>query len=822
MRFIAPVAFVAGVCALQWQATLPSAGAIATLAALALLIGCVAHVRRRVWPASASTLAVAFAAAAAGFAYAAALSTLRLADELPFADEGRVVLVEGVVASLPARLERGVRFELDIERVLTPDATVPRRVMLGWYGEQRITLRPAERWRFAIRLKRPHGAQNPGGFDLEAWLLERNLRATGTVRDGRRDPPPVRLDARVDRPGPLVERARHALREELAPRLERRRYGGVLLALVVGDQRAIAARDWTLFNRTGIAHLVSISGLHITMIAGLVGACVGFVWRRTPPLVGRVPAQIAAVFAGLAAAFGYALLAGWGIPAQRTVLMLAVVAAAWLARARVGLGAALAAAAAIVCVVDPWAVLAAGFWLSFGAIAAIGWVVHGRIATSGQPAWRRALGAAAHVQIAVTLALMPATVVLFHYLSLVSPIANAVAIPVVSWVVTPLALVAGALVTLPGPFGLLADALLAVAHAVFAALAGWLEWTAALPGAAHAVATPPWPAVALGAAGIAWLLAPPGWPLRWLGAAIALPLFVWPPERPGRGELWLTALDVGQGSAILLETRDRAWLYDTGPRYSSDSDAGERIVLPYLRHRGIRRLDGLIVSHLDGDHSGGTAALLRALPVARVISSTAAADPMFGGRAVERCTAGARWSDDAMEFTVLHPPAADYARRRTTNAMSCTVRVTTGAHQLLLTGDIGVAEEAAILARWPGLAADWLAAPHHGSRSSSSAAWLAALGAREAVAQAGYRNRYGHPDTTVAARYAAHGIALRRTDHAGALQWRVQPDGTVRRSAWRTERVRYWHNRPGRPDVDEADDPDEVAPAFPVEPFIAG
>ena len=248
-----------------------------------------------------------------------------------------------------------------------------------------------------------------------------------------------------------------------------------------------------------------------------------------------------------------------------------------------------------------------------------------------------------------------------------------------------------------------------------------------------------------------------------------------PAERPRAGELWVTALDVGQGSAVLLETRDRAWLYDTGPRYSSDSDAGERIVLPYLRHRGIASLDGLLVSHLDTDHSGGTAAVLRGHPVQRTISSIPAAHPMFGGQPVERCTAGAQWVDGPMGFTVLHPPAEDYERRRTTNAMSCAILVTHGAHRLLLTGDIGVVEEAAIVARWPGLAAGWLAAPHHGSRSSSSASLLAAIGARDAVAQAGYRNRYGHPDPGVTARYADHGIALHRTDHAGALQWRLLP-----------------------------------------------
>ncbi|MDH5207877.1 MAG: DNA internalization-related competence protein ComEC/Rec2 [Burkholderiaceae bacterium] len=821
MRSAALVAFVAGVCALQLQPVLPSSATIWLLAAVAAASAGGACAARDRVPEFARRAVLIVALAGAGFGYAAAQARLRLADELPFAMEGQSILVEGVVASLPARLERGVRFEFDVERVLTPDAVVPSRLLLGWYDDATV-IRPAERRRFAVRLKRPHGVRNPGGFDLEAWLLERNLRATGSVRSGRADPPPALVDPVVGSPGALIERARFALRDRLAPMLEGRRYGGVLLALVIGEQRAIAARDWTLFNRTGISHLVSISGLHITMIASLAGWGVAAAWRRTPALLARAAAQSAGVVAGLGAAFAYALLAGWGIPAQRTVLMLAVVAGAWLLNARAGFGVSLALAAAAVCLVDPWAVLAAGFWLSFGAVAAIVWVAHGRVPDLRLPSWRRTVATAVRVQVAVTLALLPATVLLFHQLSLVSPLANALAIPVVSWAVTPLALVAAVVALLPAPIGFGAEWLLAGAHAVFSLLAAMLEWVASLPAAALPVATPPAALVVLALGGIAWLLAPPGWPARWVGAACMLPMFLWPAERPADGELWVTALDVGQGSALLVEAHDSAWLYDTGPRYSNDADAGERIVLPYLRHRGVARLDGLIVSHLDADHSGGTAALLRALPVRRIVTSITQDDPMFAGRTVERCTSGTAWSSGALRFTVLHPTAADYERRRSTNAMSCAVAIEVGARRVLLTGDISTAEEGAILARWPGLRVEWLAAPHHGSRSSSGAALLAALGAREAVAQAGYRNRYGHPDSSVVDRYRAHAVKLLRTDHSGALQWRFGADGGTRVSAWRTEAVRYWHNRPGGPWIVETDPADEAGEPAPIEPFVAG
>jgi competence protein ComEC len=820
MQLFALVAFVAGVCVLQLRAALPSSAQIGLLLAAALpaLIAAIA------WKAKPALRRGALLAACGvlGFAYAATVSTLRMGEELAFADEGRELAVVGVVASLPARAERGVRFEFDVERVLTPGVQLPRRRLLGWYNGA-FDVQPGQRWSFTVRLRRPHGAMNPGGFDLEAWMLERELRATGYVRAAPRDPPD-RLDPMVWWPAYAVERARSALRERLQPGFADKRHGGVLLALILGDQRAIGDEDWTLFNRTGIAHLVSISGLHITMIAGLAGLIVSAAWRRTPALLARFAAQTAAVVAGLVAAALYPLLAGWGVPAQRTVLMLATVAAAWLAGSRIGLGTALALAAALVCLLDPWAVLAPGFWLSFGAVAAIVWVAQGRLQSG--PRWKAALVTAVRVQIAVTLALVPAGVVLFHQLSVVSPLANAIAIPIVSWAVTPLALIGTGLAMLPPPIAALAEPLFMATNWLFDMLVGLLAWLASFSWATLPVASPPVLLVALAIIGAAWLLGPPGWPSRTAGLLALLPVFVWPAIRPGNGELWVTALDVGQGSALLVETRDRTWLYDAGPRYSSESDAGERVILPYLRYRGIGRLDGLIASHLDGDHSGGAASVLRSLVVERVISSITDRHPVLGQRAaVERCEAGMAWTSGALAFAVLHPDATDYERRRSTNAMSCVVAVTLGPTRLLLTGDVPAAEEAALLSREPELRASWLVAPHHGSRSSSSEALLEALGASWAVAQAGYRNRFGHPDPGIVERYRAHRVRLLRTDHGGALQWRFAADGSATVSAWRSVAARYWHNRPGPlPSPSADDDPPEgidTNPA-PPEPFFPG
>ncbi|HYM48084.1 MAG TPA: ComEC/Rec2 family competence protein, partial [Burkholderiaceae bacterium] len=339
-------------------------------------------------------------------------------------------------------------------------------------------------------------------------------------------------------------------------------------------------------------------------------------------------------------------------------------------------------------------------------------------------------------------------------------------------------------------------------------------------------ATPPSVLIVLAGIGVTWLLAPPGWPLRAIGAVALLPMFVWPAQRPNDNEVWVTALDVGQGSALLVETGNRAWLYDAGPRYSSDSDAGERVILPYLRHRGIGRLDGLIISHLDSDHSGGAASVLRAIEVDRVISSIAPGHPALGARTnVERCESGMQWRSGSLQFTVVHPAQSDYAAKRSTNSMSCVVLIVSGSTRLLLTGDVPLAEEAALLAREPALRANWLAVPHHGSRTSSSEALLESLGAASAVVQAGYRNRFGHPDPKVIARYGAKNIKLFRTDHAGALQWRFGRDGRTSAAASRQNDARYWHNRPAVISPRLSPEPETDAPDVipgPPEPYVRG
>ena len=355
----------------------------------------------------------------------------------------------------------------------------------------------------------------------------------------------------------------------------------------------------------------------------------------------------------------------------------------------------------------------------------------------------------------------------------------------------------------------LARPLLTAADTVFAGVAALLQLLAAPSWAALTLPAPPGFAVLLAAFGIAWCLGPPGWPARWLGAIALLPLLVWPGERPGAGDLWLTALDIGQGAAVVVETREQAWLYDAGPRYSQDSDAGERVVLPYLRSRGIRALDGMIVSHLDQDHSGGVASVLRGIEVRRVISSITSGHPVLGG-SLGRALCG-RDAVVVRRSAVEHPAPVGKRLRapiddeRNELHRPRAQRCNDSAADRRSAGR----EEQTLVVREADLHATLLMVPHHGSRSSSSTALLVAVQPAAAVAQAGYRNRFGHPHAEVLARYAERGIALTRTDHAGAAQWRFRPDGRVEFRSWRSLAGRYWHNRPGveqRTAVEAADE----------------
>jgi competence protein ComEC len=786
------VAFLAGALALQREALLPEVawGAMGVAALLALpLVAPDRAVLRGVL--------ILVAGVSCGFGYAAWRAQLRLSDALPRTWEGADIEVVGIVSGLPQPGEAGTRFAFEVERVATRGAIVPGNVALTWYRDRSPRradaavprLAAGERWRFTVRLKRPRGLANPHAFDFEPWALERGIRATGYVRTASRF---ERLDARVDGWPYTLHRWRGEIRDAMLERLEGERLRGVLVALAIGDQDAIAADDWEVFWRTGVGHLMSISGLHITMLAALAFAAAFFAWVRVPALVLRLPARKAAVVAGAVAALAYALMTGYAVPAQRTLLMLATVAACVAADRHGSASRVLALAALAVTLVDPWAVLSAGFWLSFGAVASIFYVMSLRAGRRGR------IAAAVAEQLAVTVAMLPMLLALFQEFSLVSPLANALAIPVVSLVVVPLA-IAGAFL----PLAFLLDA----AHSVMLALMSPLERLADLPFAMLESHEPAAWTVAAAVAGCAWLLAPRGVPMRSLGAAWMAPMFSVVPAAPGEGEAWLDVLDVGNGLAVIVRTSHHAIAYDTGPGWSTDADSGSRIVVPFLRGEGVRVLDGVVVSHADDDHSGGAISIAGARAPAWLLSSLRAADPVHVAfERSMRCEAGQRWSWDGVDFAVLHPAAGIYeeAARRKENDRGCVLKVSTASFAALLAGDVEARAEAEMISRdAAALRADVLVVPHHGSKTSSTPAFVAAVAPRHAVLSVGYRNRFNHPNAAVLQRYAALGARIRRTDEEGALHVAL-PGRASQRIAIRgyAERIRYWSDRRPKPWID--------------------
>ncbi|GAA4335277.1 DNA internalization-related competence protein ComEC/Rec2 [Pigmentiphaga soli] len=806
------LAFVAGIAAAHlfasvppWPVTLGALAACAVLAAWARTAG------RNAGRAGAALLCLAL-----GAGWTAIRADLRLADALAPQRENRPLALRFQVASLPSADALGQRFEA---LVLEPPRGVPSRVLLSWYAPPgRVPeMLPGQLWQAQAVLKRPHGNANPDGFDYEALLFERGLRATGTLRGTPRlvgDRPWADADI-------AVQRIRHGLRRALREPLARARYGAVVVALAMGDQAGVPAEDWAVFSRVGITHLVSISGLHVTMLAALAAAAVLAEWKRWSwrglALSERTPAQIAAAAAAVAVAGAYCLIAGWGVPARRTFFMLAVVAGAAIARLPWSGSRVLVAAAALVCALDPWAPVAPGFWLSFGAVAMLLTLAEGRWrrpATAGATGWRgRARGLvanlreAARLQLAITIGMTPLTALLFQQVSLVSPLANALAIPLVSLLVTPLALAAMLLCATPGlaPVG---GWLARAAHAVFEWMMGPMQALSELPVAAWSTAATPWPLTALALAGVAWALQPRGLPGRFAALALLLPALVWRPPRPAPGDWRLTALDVGQGAAIVVETAHATLVYDTGPRYGAGGDAGARIVWPYLRARGIGRVQTLMVSHGDMDHAGGAASLVAALPVDALTASydlPASLEAAAGQEAARPwrfvpCMAGQEWMRDGVRFTVLAPSpgrraaAANSADR---NAASCVLKIQGRRHAALLTGDISLAEERQLLRRSRqsgGLRADVAMMPHHGSRHASGADFVAAVHAAHAIAQAGYLNRYHHPHPDAIGRWQAAGTRVHRTDRDGAVV-AESAGGALNVVRERERRRRMWQAR---------------------------
>jgi competence protein ComEC len=769
--------FVFGVWLLQQQPTLPDMHLAWWLTGIFLLPWIPRRVR---WQRITQTSLFLFFALSCEFFYAAGVAQHRLADELPYAWQGRDISLTGVVAEMPRQHERGLSFILDVEHVNTPQAHVPKHIMLSTYRDEKhkpLELHAGERWQLVVRLKQPHGSSNPYNFDFEAWALELDLRAMGYVYNKGDN---HLIDEHVFSFAYSIERIRETVRTHFQQVLGNSPYTGVLGALAIGDQDSITPAQWQVFTRTGVNHLMSISGLHITMLAGFAFALCYWLWRRNTRLTLFIPARKVAAVVGFLVALGYALLAGYGVPAQRTVYMLATVAIALWSSRNIAPSQLLAVALLVVSLLDPWAVISPGFWLSFGTVALIFFISANRLGANN---W---LIEYARIQWAMSIGLIPLLLALFQQISLVSPLANAFAIPLVSFVVVPLTLL-GALL----PF----DWLLQLAHWSMSICMFALEWLNSLPDAVWTQHAPPAWCIVVGMLGIFWMLLPRGFPARWLGALMILPMFLIPPETPIYGTSKLLIFDVGQGLAVAVQTQHHSLLFDTGPDFNGEANSGNRILVPALRGLGIAHLDGLILSHNDNDHTGGAASVLQAIPIDWVSSSLPGDHEILRVvRDSRRCADGQTWDWDGVHFEILHPSLASYQIEDISdNNRGCVLRISSGQQSVLIAADIEKITEKRLLQRYAEkLPSTLLVVPHHGSKTSSTPEFVQKVHPRYAVFTVGYRNKFHHPNPDVFARYLDIGSETFRSDDDGAIIVKMDAVNlTLER--YRKSHARYWY-----------------------------
>lgn len=826
---LAVLAFALGCAGMQFQAEHPADHQVMAMLICAALVFTLGFLRVLRWQrgvrsryVGANILLWLISAGALGFGWAAYTGAQRVSDAWPPDLEGKNVTVLGYVATMPTVVSGGQRVQFVIESSdsnagMSADSSADssadlkgKKIALSWYGEHPL-LQPAQRYRIVMRAKQRHGGLNPHGFDYELWLVQRGMAATAYLRE-----PPQDTGTQVLAFLPWVERYRAAARSALYAAASDERAGRWAAALALGDQRSLNDADWQRYNGTGTGHLLAVSGSHIMMMGALLAWLAGRWWSAKPARLLKLARHELQQHVMLLSSAAYALMAGWELPAQRTVLMLAV---AWLAyrfSARSAVWHVMACAGGLALALDPLAVISPSFWLSYGAVALLLSLSTGApntqrdglaameaptpttfVAkpTASQTRWA-ALRLAAKTQWFLTVALLPLGAVFFSQISLVSPLANALAIPVMGWVSTPLALLAGALAWLwPALATALMQALLAVQQGLDTVLDALLK----VPFAQTTVPQMPVPfaLLCLVAAGACIALRARARQAAAGVVAICIGVAAFAPQwlRSAPQGWQVVFLDVGQGMAVAVHSQGRTLLFDAGPRYGLDSDGAARIIVPYLSAIGVRQLDHVILSHADDDHTGGVRSLLARLPVAQWWASLPSQHPLRSALPTHTlpCVAGQQllWAGLRLEW--LHPPADVRYDGVKANVVSCVVRISDGVRSALLTGDIEAAQETALVARYgAGLKSEVLLAPHHGSKTSSTQAFLEAVAPQHVVIQNGYRNRFGHPHPSVVARYQAQGLTQWRSDADGAVIASFD-DAGLSVQAWRQVAKRYWH-----------------------------
>ena len=746
--------------------------------------------------------------------------SLRLDESM----SGQNILISGQVSDVPVNDGTVSRFEFDVEsfRLLASDGKqeatgLPKRIRLSWhYGKP---VNAGEYWQLEVRLKPPHGFMNPGGFDYEAWLFQHGIHATGYVRKSALN--------RLERVAPIsINHVRQAISRQIDhavsdPAANESNSFALVKALAIGDKSAISTQQWRVLTSTGTSHLMAISGLHIGLASLFAYALI----RRIVPvyMMKRLPAQHLALAGGMLTAFLYALIAGLSVPTQRAVIMLSVLSMMMLIRRNHRPVDALGLALIVVLIADPLAVLSAGFWFSFSAVAVIFISLDSNNSAKAHESvpgertfWKRMLVILkqwVRLQLLISLFLLPLSLFMFQQVSLISPVANLLLIPYVSFLVVPLVLVA-IILSFLAPY---------ISYLLFSLAAGLLDiiW----PLLAN-LSELPYSLWVKGGIDIFDLLAAIAGMLlvfysgkvplllsalsnsttcrydrllyRVIGVSLLIPLFLMDDPSIRQGEYQLTVLDVGQGSAAVIRTLNHVAVFDSGARFSERLNAGSSVVIPYLRSQGIAVLDRMIISHGDADHIGGAEAILEAFPEALLMGQD-----IDNIRAVDKqaCSAGMSWQWDGVNFVFLSPAVTDVrlSKNGKRNNHSCVLRVSSKSGSVLFTGDIEKESEIKLLESFgKGLASDVLVVPHHGSNTSSSAAFISAVKPEISIISVGYKNRYRLPDRRVRERYRTMDIKLLQTDETGAITIKLAqaPGFTVEK--YRVKAAKYWHHMSAR------------------------
>lgn len=710
---------------------------------------------------------------ALGFCWALIYTHMITFWSLPEELEGKRVLITGYVVALPSKKPRGITFALQTDTIAAEKKNA--KIKLSWYGNY-FPLKVGDKVQLLVRLKRPHGVLNPGGFDMEKHLLVHHIRATGYVVNSEVNKilasHPYYYPLATLRQFLINKMEQALISEELMP---------IIIAFVTGAEDKITQAQWQIMRDTGTSYLVAIAGLHIGLVASVAFVFTQYLWRLSGILPLIMPAKEVGIIVGLLMGFIYGAVSGFSIPTQRSLVMLVMFSLAVLLRRHTKSWNAWLWSLFLVLIINPLAILTIGFWLSFSSVAAIIYAVSGRIKQSTshiKKLWR--------MQLAVTLALLPFTLLFFQQFSLITLLANLIAMPVVCLVVVPMSLLGALCLLVSSDFG------------------GWILWCSAkilhliwwwLTFLAHSFSCSwyhpiyNWWILIAAIIGILILLAPRGLPTRIVGLLWLTPLFFYIPPAPNAdGKVWFTLLDVGQGLAAVVRTKNHILLYDTGPKFF-ENDAGTSVIIPYLRQVGIKHIDTMMVSHGDSDHSGGVASIMKSLPVDDILTSV---PEKFSPYFARRCLAGQHWQWDGVDFLVLSPPKNTFLDG---NNASCVLKITTGTKSLLLTGDIErEAEDLLVASYGSDLKSTFLVAPHHGSATSSTEELIKSISPQYVLFPVGYKNRFHFPNKKVVARYIENDATLLNVSHTGAITFKFENKSDILRFDLYREKIkRFWH-----------------------------